>query len=256
MNYQKEGDIDWCDATSNPITGCEHDCRWLMPDGTWIICYAKKIAENLASKQFPQGFEGYYWHPERLLEYLREKKPIRIFVGSMTDMFGIWVKREHVLAVMAACAEAKWHTFLTLTKNPKGMLEYTFPQNMWAGFSTPPDYMRGHELSLSQKEAKLEVDLETMLHLTGVTVQWASIEPLSWNVAPIFAKYGSQLRKMIQWSVIGAASDGPRKHQPHREHLESLLSVLDGQGIPVWYKGNLKKTPVRRELPATGAING
>jgi protein gp37 len=234
--------IEWTDATCTPIAGCKHKCRWLMPDGKIAKCYAETCAEGLASKAYPNGFAFHYWHPERLDEPLKVEKSLKIFIDSMSDFGAHWVPREQRLRVIDVMEKASWHTFQTLTKNPKGLLGYDFPPNVWVGFSTPPDYMWGHRLNEEQRIHKLEIDLLTMREIHA-SIKWVSIEPLSWDVAPHFEDCG------LDWAVIGAASDGRIKHQPEQEHLHSILSTLDRQSVPIFMKGNLKHSPHREEFP-------
>jgi protein gp37 len=115
---------------------------------------------------------------------------------------------------------------------------------MWVGFSSPPDFMFGHELGYAQKARKLQVDLATMQQIRA-SVVWGSFEPLSWDVAPYMENCG------LDWVVIGAASSGPRKYQPNPEHTKHLIHTLDKQGIPIWMKDNLKWKPHRQENPTT-----
>ena len=79
--------IEWTDYTWNPISGCQHGCRWHMPDGSTAICYAESVANSIAESAYPQGFEHHYWKPNLLTEPLSVKEPSRIFVGSMADVF-------------------------------------------------------------------------------------------------------------------------------------------------------------------------
>lgn len=234
--------IEWCDWTWNPIGGCLHECKWEMPDGSIATCYAKEVALGVAQKMYPEGFEHHYWRPERLDEPLKLKEPARIFLDSMSDIGGHWVPKEQAEAVLDICRRASWHTFQLLTKNPKRLLEYDLPPNVWAGFSTPPDFMWGKQLKNHQKQIKLGVDLGVMRGLKAA-VKWCSVEPLSWDVAEYFSKCG------LDWVVIGAASNGPKKYQPDPDHLLGLLGRLDAQRIPVFFKGNLEWEPWREEFP-------
>jgi protein gp37 len=77
--------------TWNPIAGCFHGCTWQMPDGSVTECYAKTVAERIASPAYPEGFEHHYWRPHTLDEPPKVKEPSGIFVGSMADLFGHWV---------------------------------------------------------------------------------------------------------------------------------------------------------------------
>lgn len=235
MNKQGPRGIEWCDYTWNVIGGCEHACRWTMPDGTSAICYAELVASRVAQAHYPQGFAAHYWHPERLSEPLRLAEPARIFLDSMADLFGRWVPAGQIALVLEAVQAAHWHTFLSLTKNaPRLLSGWSLPRNLHVGVSSPPDQMLGHTLSRRQQEKMLRKSLDTLTQLGGVT--WMSFEPLSWDVAPIVADYPGALG----WAVIGAASNGPRTYQPDPAHVRALLDVLDAQGVPVFFKGNLR----------------
>lgn len=87
-----------------------------------------------------------------------------------------------------------------------------------------------------QRAAKLMTDLEAMKKLKA-TVKWVSVEPLSWDVSSWFYDCG------LNWAVIGAASNGPKKYQPDQGDLTRLLAAFDEQKIPVFFKGNLEWEP-------------
>jgi len=144
-----------------------------------------------------------------------------------------------VRQVLAVCHEASWHTFFLLTKNAPRLLRFLLPPNVWVGASSPPDGMWGHALTPTNKERMLHKILRTLTSMP-VPVRWVSFEPLSWDCAAVVAQYPGA----IQWVVIGAASDGAKEYPPARETLERLLDVLDGQGVPVFYKGNLRSLPM------------
>ncbi len=156
MNKQIKPDgtrkIEWTDFTWNPIAGCFHNCRWTMPDGNEVICYAEAVAERFRSdKAYPQGFAHSYWHPERLNEPAKKKKGVKIFVGSMADVFGHWVHRQHIEAVLQVARECPQHIFQMLTKNPIRAKQFDLPANVWLGASMPPDSMWGKPLTQEKK---------------------------------------------------------------------------------------------------------
>jgi len=79
--------IEWTDETLNPTAGCPHGCRWEMPDGTIIYCYAEDLAEHgIAKPAYPQGFAAHYWREEILKQLASGDEALLKFCGSMTDM--------------------------------------------------------------------------------------------------------------------------------------------------------------------------
>jgi len=238
--------------TSNPVAGCQHKCRWQMPDGSIAICYAEEVANGIASANYPNGFESHYWFPERLQEPFSLKEPARIFIDSMSDLMGHWVPDEQIKAVLNVARKAERHTFQLLTKNAPRLLKFEFPLNVWPGNSMPPDFMMGERLTCQQQERMLRRGLQVLAELYPKRlITWMSFEPLSWDVSAIVADYPYALR----WAVIGAASNGPKYYQPDPEHVRRLLAVLDGFGVPVFFKGNLRTNPAaepwREDFPET-----
>lgn len=85
--------IEWTEKTWNPVTGCTK----VSPGCD--RCYAEGIARRFAgSEAFPNGFDVTL-HPERLNAPLRWRKPARVFVNSMSDLFHADVPDEYIAAV-------------------------------------------------------------------------------------------------------------------------------------------------------------
>ncbi len=255
MNKQKlPRDIEWtrivlADGTVlpgytwNPIAGCLHGCEWTMPDGSIASCYAGAVAGKFKA-HYPDGFDHHYWHPQRLDEPRRVKNPAGIFAGSMTDMFGHWVPRWQVQKALSTMHGTPRHTYFVLTKNAPRLLKFDFPGNVWVGVSSPPDHMHGKALTLSQKRRMLEASLGILSEVRAV-VRWMSFEPLSWDVASVLEEW----EPVLDWAVIGAASNGRKTYQPSEHHVNRLLNLLDSQGVPVFFKGNLQWEPRRNAFP-------
>jgi protein gp37 len=224
--------------TWNPIAGCQHGCRWQMPDGKVAECYAENVAENVASLTYPNGFAHHYWKPQLLNEPIKLKQGAGIFIGSMADVFGAWVPDEQIEAVLDTCRKAQQHIFFVLTKNAPRLLKFEFPDNVWVGASSPPDFMFGKALSVEQREAMLHRTLKVLTEVKA-KVRWMSIEPLSHDYSSIFRQYPAALN----WAVIGAASDGKRKFPPSEEDLRNTLDVLDDWAVTIFYKGNMRSLP-------------
>lgn len=222
-------------ATWNPTGGCFHNCSWVM-DGAVIGCYAKAIADRFRSdKVYQHGFQHAYWHPGRLDEPKRKKQPHGIFIGSMADLYGQWVKEDRIHEVLNVCNETPQHTYFSLTKNPRRLLDFNHPENEWVGCSLPGGPRR-------RKRDPEMVMMNTLRYLYDVraVVRWVSLEPLWFDVAGVLRRWieeGSSLP--FDWMVIGAGSNGNRVYQPKPEWVDGLLDVAGRCDIPIFMKKNL-----------------
>lgn len=232
--------IEWTDYTHNPVGGCKHRCRWSMPDGSIATCYAEDVANKFRAA-YPHGFEHHYFRPEKIDAPLKVREPSKIFIDSMSDLMGHWVPEEQIDQVFDMCRKAHWHSFQLLTKNASRLLSYHqnfgFPDNVWVGASSPPDFMWGKKLDNNQQKRMLSKTLRALAQVR-VPVRWMSIEPLSWDISQIVAD-----NEPLQWAVIGAASNGNKVYQPEPEHVSRLLEVFDRQKVPVFFKGNIWDNP-------------
>ena len=85
LNKQGKGKIDWCDYSWNAVSGCKHHCEY---------CYMFRMV-----KRFNYDFKPKF-HPERLKEIDKIKRPSKVFVCSSGDLFGDWVPKEWIVRVL------------------------------------------------------------------------------------------------------------------------------------------------------------
>jgi protein gp37 len=121
--------IEWTDETWNPIVGCS------KISAGCANCYAAIAAKSARLQQFPQ-YQGIdKWDgtinfvESQLLKPLGWKKPKKIFVCSMSDLFHENVKFEWLDRIFAVIAIAHQHTYQILTKRPERMREYFSNKN-------------------------------------------------------------------------------------------------------------------------------
>jgi protein gp37 len=153
--------IEWTDSTWNPIRGCSRvseGCR---------NCYAEAVAYRFSGKGQP--YEGLAVlkndHPswtgkvefveDHLLDPLHWKKPRRIFVNSMSDLFHEQVQDVWIDRIFAVMALAPQHTFQVLTKRPGRMLTYLASeetaQRLMAAFAAMAAVTPGVEFTIRHK---------------------------------------------------------------------------------------------------------
>jgi protein gp37 len=127
--------IEWTDATWNPIIGCSK-----VSPGC-ANCYAERMAGRLAA----MGQRAYQdvvaapdtrygplsrWNGKTTMVEsaldapLHWRKPRRVFVCSMSDLFHPNVPTDWIDRVFAAMALCPQHTFQVLTKRPERAAEY------------------------------------------------------------------------------------------------------------------------------------
>lgn len=99
--------IEWCDSTWNPTTGCTQ----VSPGCD--DCYAKRITERFHG---PGSFDQVQIHHNRLDAPPRWRKPRRVFVNSMSDLFHDAIPDEFIARVWAVMAATPQHTYQVLTK--------------------------------------------------------------------------------------------------------------------------------------------
>src|SRR5690348_14696881 len=122
--------IQWTDASWNPVVGCkrvsagcDHCYAFQLHDQRHIAW--KRGRWDAAPKQYRLPFSKVQLLPERLNDPLRWRKPRRVFVNSMSDLFHEDVPGEFINQVWNTMRNAKQHTYQILTKRPERLLEWT-----------------------------------------------------------------------------------------------------------------------------------
>ena len=111
--------IEWTEATWNPLTGCDK----ISPGCSH--CYAERMSLRLrlmGQRNYRNGFD-LTLHPHALELPLKWKKPQRIFVNSMSDLFHKDVPADFIQQVFATMRQASWHRFQILTKRSDRLAE-------------------------------------------------------------------------------------------------------------------------------------
>lgn len=214
--------IEWTDETWNPAVGCEH----ISPGCDH--CYAATVA----SRQMQPAHEGLTigrkWNgqvrtlPDRLGDPLKWRKPRRIFVGSMTDLFHRDVPDAFLRGVWGTMAEAKHHTFQVLTKRPQRMSSFvaSLPEwgqqlpNVWLGTSIESDRYAWRADRLREIPA---------------AVRFLSCEPLIGPLPSLTLSYG------IDWVIVGGES-GPGARPMDPEWVRDLRDRSVGWGVAFLFK--------------------
>lgn len=253
--------IQWTDSTWNPIRGCSRVSAGCQH------CYAETMAKRFSGPGMPyEGLLGTAgrWNgqirvvPELLDQPLRWRKPRRVFVNSMSDLFHEGVPRDFILRVFMVMRRASHHTFQVLTKRPERM------RRLLSEWLPPAEALA--DMSLVQKSPApnvwLGVSVEDqataderipLLLATPAAARFVSAEPLLGPVGFPFARIGewnSLAREhgqeyaatALDWVIVGGES-GPRARPCAVDWVRSIVEQCRAAGTACFVK-QLGASPV------------
>ena len=229
--------IEWTESTWNPVRGCtrvSEGCRF---------CYAERIAarfsdEGMAYEGLAKNTQtGPRWTQEvRVVREVFEaplkwRKPRRIFVNSMSDLFHEKVELSDIQELFAIMEKADWHQFQILTKRAERLLECNadlpWPSNVWMGVSV---------------EDERVMDRIDALRQTNAQIKFLSLEPL---IGPL----PSLDLSGIDWVIVGGES-GPGARPMDKEWVLAIRDRCAEAEVPFFFKqwGGVRKSKTGREL--------
>lgn len=205
--------IEWTESTWNPVTGCTKispGCKH---------CYAERMAKRLHAMGHQSYVNGFKLSlHERLLDLpLTWRKPQRIFVNSMSDLFHKDVPDEFILRAFDVMRRAHWHQFQVLTKRSERILELDdslpWQPNIWMGVSVEND------------DYRFRID---HLRKSGAAIRFLSIEPL---LGPLSALDLTD----VHWAIVGGES-GPGARPMDEAWVTSIRDQCLRQAVPFFFK--------------------
>jgi protein gp37 len=213
----QKSEIEWTDATWNPVTGCTKIGRGCDN------CYAERFAERwrgIAGHPYEQGFDLRLW-PSRLGQPAEWKKPRMIFVNSMSDLFHKNIDRNHIDKVFDAMEATDRHVYQVLTKRSSLMRNYVqarfkggpVPTHIWLGVSVEDTAHKGRIAHLRQINSE---------------ARFISFEPL---LGPI----GHIDLQGIAWAIVGGES-GPRARPMKPAWATELRIACERFGVAFFFK--------------------
>lgn len=233
-------EIEWTDVTWNPVAGCT------LASSGCTNCYAMRMAARLQAMGHHK-YSGttrksggrYVWtgrvnvDEASLAAPLEWRKPKRIFVNSMSDLFhpdvpDQFIKR--VWEIMIACPQ---HHFQVLTKRPDRMAkmfdlgELVAQHHIWVGTSV--------------ESGEVLDRIPFLASIKGATL-FISFEPLIGEIREADLKG-------IHWAIVGGES-GPRSRPMEEAWVERLLDICRRDDVAFFFKqwGGRNKKLTGREL--------
>lgn len=257
--------IEWTDATWNPLRGCSR-----VSEGC-TNCYAERVAARFSGPGMPyeglihpstKGWSGNVHFVNSVLgQPMGWKKPRRIFVNSMSDLFHEHVGEHDIDLIFAVMASAPQHTFQVLTKRPERAAEYLNDRwrlekiyDVWFSVNSGPREVQDWPLpnvwlGASVEDQKTANERIPLLVQCPAAVRWLSCEPLLGPIDLERPRPGPDLQQAagtsicqpwliqsgIDWVVVGGES-GPGARPMHPDWAGSLRDQCASAGVPYFFK--------------------
>ncbi len=234
------GDDGSAGATWNPVTGCTK-----VSEGC-DHCYAATLARRLKAMGNPRyqldgpdgpGF-GVTLHPDKLTEPLSWRKPRRVFVNSMSDLFHDQVPDEFIAAVFQVMARTPRHTYQVLTKRPGRMASFVarwmddacWPETGCPIFGNERTPLPNVWLGTSVEDQRWVTVRLAKLAQTPAVVRFASCEPLLGRLDLRWWLAGG-----LEWVIAGGESGlGHRPVDP--AWVRDLRDQCQAARVPFFFK--------------------
>lgn len=239
-----ETQIEWTDATWNPVAGCS-----VISEGC-TNCYAMQMARRLEAMKVAK-YQGLtrrsgnrtVWkgivHQDRAALAIPYgwKRPKKIFVNSMSDLFHERVSDAFILAVWRVMRETLHHNYQILTKRPDRMAHIVNNQvrdilpNVWLGTSI---------------ENAAVAERANDLRRVPAAIRFISFEPL---IGPV----GSIDLDGIHWAIVGGES-GSAARPIREEWIDEIHAQCRTRRTAFFFKqwGTWGRDNKRRSKKANG----
>lgn len=258
--------IEWAHKVWNPITGCSP-----VSEGCQN-CYARRMANRLRGRcGYPK--ENPFkvtLHPERLDEPLKWRKPRKVFVCSMSDLFHPDVPFDYITQVFDVMCSWRWpnkeaerigdeslledpgHTYMVLTKRPERVQDWL----QWLFEYWPGDSPVNANLSAeghfgrhiwfgvtAENQQRADERIPILLQIPA-TVRFVSVEPM---LGPVDLTNFIIGPNRLDWVICGSET-GPNRREACIEWIGDLCDQCEHAGVPFFLKqmevdGKIVKMP-------------
>ena len=211
--------IEWTESTWNPSTGCSKispGCK---------NCYAEKMSKRLnlmGVKKYRNNFK-FTEHYQDLKLPLTWKKPKKVFVNSMSDLFHENSRMEFIGSCFDVMLKANQHVYQILTKRPDTMADFSKFFENYFGDIIPPHLWMGTSVENEDFKWRIDALREVKCH-----TRFLSVEPL---LGPM----GKLNLSHIDWVIIGGES-GAKFRPVKGEWIMDIIKQCKKQKVAVFFK--------------------
>ncbi len=217
MNETK---IAWADYSWNPVTGCSPASEGCTN------CYARAM-----NRRFGKGDFSVKFHPERMEEPIRHKKPAKIFVCSTSDLFHEDLPDGPAFEVLGTMRRCPQHTFIIVTKRAGRMADFFKGAPLLPNvilMATVENQPRADErtpylLELARAGWRIGLSIEPMLGPINLNAVMGMLYPFpnGWE--------------MLSWVIVGGET-GQRARECCEEWIKEIFDDCREAKVPFFFK--------------------
>jgi protein gp37 len=256
--------IEWATETWNPIRTADGGYHCTKVSEGCQHCYAERMNKRFGNgKPFDDTPTEFVLNQKQLEKPLHWKKPRRIFVQSMGDLFHEDVPFCFIEEIFCAMEEADWHVFMVLTKRPERMFsfidwylrrssddsvgfQHKLPEHIWLGVT-------------AENQQAADERIPILLQTPAATVRFVSVEPMLGTVdltqidiggnvwinsltgdCKSYHPYGgmwkiTESKNKLDWVICGGET-GPGARPMHPDWVRDLRDQCVRTGVPFFFK--------------------
>jgi len=233
--------IQWATKVWNPVTGCTKISEGC--EHCYAEMFAKRLQKNPNKKVADKYFYGFnpFTHPESLSEPSTWKKPERVFVCSMGDLFHENIPFSFIAKVINVIKENSSHTFMILTKRPEIMAKFfndygghinlknEYP-NLWLGV-TAENQQRANE------RIPILLQIPAAIRFVSIEPMLGPINIIKWTPIPSEIIKNIFFTEKIDWIICGGETgNNSTVRAMEYSWVTSLKSACDYANIPFFFK--------------------
>lgn len=178
----------------------------------------------MGNAKYKNGFR-FTLHTSALGLPLKWRRPRKIFVNSMSDLFHESMPEDFVKSCFDVMTNADWHVYQILTKRPHRMLYFAkeygeIPDHIWMGTS----------VELAMYKSRIEI-----LRQVPARTRFISFEPLIGSIGKVDLNG-------ISWAIVGGES-GPNHRPIDPSWVREIRKQCKMQGVAFFFKQWGGRTP-------------
>lgn len=241
--------IGWTDDTSNPIqvkgggfycvkvsAGCKH-------------CYAERVNKMICGFQNVEAFDykvmteppPLVLREDMLAKWAKLGRPRKIFVTSMSDVFGEFVPKEWVFKILDAMCTAWKQTFQVLTKRDQRMRELvnefcdlrgysSLPKNIWLVVSVEDQDATKRALNLIATKCQVKgLSIEPLIGEVNLAM------PQTITLSNGEVRGDAKIIEYVHWLIVGGESGGEARMM-NPMWVYSLRKQAKMYNVPFFFK--------------------